>query len=116
MMRLPAEALVFPVTAARDGRFDFARIRNAGSVSGSPWSTLVHPIRAFVGTAAVFGIGPQQYVGTIAEALRHGVHGDAAVEQGGCVGDPQIVKPQPGETELARYIGTITGMKTPIAP
>ena len=49
----------------------------------------------------MLGIGPQQHVGTIAEALRHGVHGDAAVEEGGRVRDPQILKAQPGEAEPA---------------
>ena len=32
-VRLPAEALVFPATTARDGRFDFARIRNARALT-----------------------------------------------------------------------------------
>ena len=60
-----------------------------------------HSIRAFVGAAGVFGIGPQQHVGTVAETLRHRVHGDAAVEEGGRVRDPQILKAQPGEAEPA---------------
>jgi integrase len=32
-VRLPSEALVFPATTARDGRFDFARIRNARALT-----------------------------------------------------------------------------------
>jgi integrase len=32
-VRLPAEALVFPATTARNGRFDFARIRNARALT-----------------------------------------------------------------------------------
>ena len=72
-------------------------------------------IRAFVGTAGVFGIGPQQHVGTVAETLRHRVHGDAAVEEGGCVRHPQIVKPQPGEAELAEACPDFLGQRSCIA-
>jgi integrase len=32
-VRLPSEALVFPATTTRDGRFDFARIRNARALT-----------------------------------------------------------------------------------
>jgi integrase len=32
-IRLPAEALVFPATTVRDGRFDFSRIRNARALT-----------------------------------------------------------------------------------